>query len=405
MRTARQVRIALRGHIRKLSDTRADLTAEQIAALEAIIDAHDTELQEVEETEERAAADRFDNRPPERREFQAMIDGADVGAVVRFVGMSGHAPDGALAELQKAHNRGSNFIPPEIQTPWAGRAHDPVKHGDYDVRAAATFTADTEPGNENQVTQEAVAPPTLVEFMGGRIVNVGAGAQVFPVISTGATFAYPAASAAAAETTAAFTVHQLTAKRAQTNFALQREDMATFAGAAAALRENLAIKGRDAMVNQVLRRASDGLLVVGTAPTNPTAASTYAAYLAAMYAVDGLHAQAITDMAMVVGTDIYAHMGAVASTAGLNAHQGIQGSRGARVSNHVPDYASNRQEAVVCRTGLRPSNLVVANWGMELFEDVSSRAAEGEVRLYGVQLHDFAVLRPSAFVRHRFRNS
>ena len=45
------------------------------------------------------------------------------------------------------------------------------------------------------------------------------------------------------------------------------------------------------------------------------------------------------------------------------------------------------------------------NWGMELFEDVSSRAAEGEVRLYGVQLHDFAVLRPSAFVRHRFRNS
>ena len=123
-----------------------------------------------------------------------------MGAVVRFVGMSGHVPAGQIAELQQAHNRGANFIPPEIQTPWAGRAHDPVKHGDYDVRAAATFTADTEPGNESQVTQEAVAPPTdFVEFMGGRIVNVAAGAQVFPVISTGATFAYPAASAAAAE--------------------------------------------------------------------------------------------------------------------------------------------------------------------------------------------------------------
>ena len=77
--------------------------------------------------------------------------------------------------------------------------------------------------------------------------------------------------------------------------------MATFAGAAAALRENLAIKGRDAMVNQVLRRATDGLLVNGTAPTNPTNATTYAAYLAAMYSVDGLHSQVINDMAMVVG--------------------------------------------------------------------------------------------------------
>ena len=226
------------------------------------------------------------------------------------------------------------------------------------------------------------------------------------MISTGAAISYPAGSVAATQTDGAFTVHKLEPKRAEGQFALRREDLATYPGSAAALQRNLQDKARDGLEFQVLRRAADGLLVVGAAPANPGAESTHAAYLSAVYAgVDGVHAQTVAQAGLLVGQTIYAHAGATFRTSGPNVIQDLAGSAGIRVSPHVAAYASNRQEALVVGRGLLPSNLAAALWGLELIDDPYTRALQGEIVYTGILLHDFAVLRPSAFVRHRFRNS
>ena len=179
--------------------------------------------------EQRLADDAFaagNHESAESREMRALVESFDAGDVLRHVGNHGHTPTGQTAELQQHHGRGANFIPPEILNPEGGRSVDP---SDPEQRAAATFTADTEPGTARGITGEAIGP-SLIQFLGGRIENVAAGAAVFPVISTGASISYPAGSAAAAQTTGAFTVHKLEPKRAEGQFALRREDLATYPG-------------------------------------------------------------------------------------------------------------------------------------------------------------------------------
>lgn len=381
-------------------------TPEEKAALYRQITALEAKQTTAQEAEQRAADDAFGagHHSAESREFAALVDGFDVGQVLRFVGTRGHAPDSQVAELQQHHGKDGNFIPPEILNPNGGGSIDPR---DSEQRAAATFTAGTEPGTARGITGEAIGA-SLIQYLGGRIENVNAGAADYPVLATGASITYPAGSADATQTTGAFTVHKLTPKRAEGQFALRREDLATYPGSALALRLNLQNKARDGLEYQVLRRAANGLMTTGHSPvpSTPTAESTHSDYLSAVYAgVDGLHSQAVAQVGLLVGQTIYAHAGATYRTSGPNVIQDLAGSAGARVSPHVAAYAANAQDAIVIRRGLAPSNLAAALWGMELIDDPYTRALQGEIVYTGILLHDFAVLRSGAFVRHRFRNS
>ena len=49
---------------------------------------------------------------------------------------------------------------------------------------------------------------------------------------------------------------------------------------------------------------------------------------------------------------------------------------------------------------------VCAIWpGIPILVDSGSRAPHGEVRLFAVLFHDFAILRKDGYTRHTFRNS
>ena len=70
----------------------------------------------------------------------------------------------------------------------------------------------------------------------------------------------------------------------------------------------------------------------------------------------------------------------------------------------VPAYAQDMQEAVVCKGNTFQT--VCAIWsGIPILVDQSSRAPHGEIRLWAVLMHDFAILRRDGYTRHRFRNS
>ncbi len=332
------------------------------------------------------------SRDGQSAELRRMLDGFNVGKV--FQAASNHEQtEGAERELQQHFGLTPHSIPIEALR---------TEH-----RAAATFTGD-EPNAVPKGIIAQVFPQSVANFAGVMGETVPTGEAVHPVITTGATVHRPAASANAAEGTAAITVSTLAPRRIQASFAYAREDAAVFGGLDAALRMNLRDALQDDMDDYILNSTDVGLLQFGTDPTNPTAATDGAGYLSAMYgAVDGTYSGAISDVRMVVGSAIYAHMASVVPTGRDDSALDILSARsgGIRVGGNVPAYANNRQDCVIVK-GMNADNAVAPLWqGISIFQDEFTRAEHGEVKLFAVMLMNFAVLRADGYTRHRFRNA
>ena len=161
---------------------------------------------------------------------------------------------------------------------------------------------------------------------------------------------------------------------------------------------------RDKVDEVILNRTSEGLLAFGTPPTPPTAETTAAQYVAAASAVDGRFATRESEVKMLVGETIYAHMAGQALATGDGRTVTDKLGDRVRVSPHVPAYAGNQQQAIVCKGNMFQT--VCAIWpGIPILVDQASRGAHGEVRLWAVLMHDFAILRQEGYTRVAFRNS
>ena len=273
---------------------------------------------------------------------------------------------------------------------------------------ASPGTPGTSPGISGQVFGDSASA-----FANVRFEDVQPGVRIHPVITTGALTAAgansvstPAKSAEVTETDAVLAVKELTPKRAQHSFSYTLEDALTYPGLEIGLRANLRAGLRDKVDEQILNRGTDGLLTFGTEPTSPTAESTAAQYLAAVASgVDGRFAMNEGEVKALVGSTIYGHM--AGQDVGTNSGTTVTDKLGnrVRVSPHVAAYASNYQEAVVCKGSAFQA--VCAIWQGVPIEvaDRGSRAAHGEVQLFAFLFHDFAILRTDGYTRHRFRNS
>ena len=337
----------------------------------------------------------------EGREVRALIAKASVGRIVESV-IAGRAVDGPERELQARYQLSANVIPLDLL--------EERDEGDQDLerRAAATFSAGGEPHNQRPIIAR-VFPQSAARWCGVQFERVPTGQATYPVLTTGAVAGTPDKSAAQAESTAAFTIHNLTPGRVQASFSYAVEDAATFPSIDSALRAELTAALEDKLDERVVNLTDAGLLQFGTDPTGPGAASDYAAYIAAMYGgVDGKFAGSISDVKMLVGHAVYSHMASVyRSTNSNKSALDVLGEKsgGVRVGGNVPPYASNSQDAVVVK-GSGRRNAVVALWGgVEVIPDPFTRAAEGERRLFGVMLYAFKVLRQDGFSRARFRTS
>ena len=341
------------------------------------------------ETSELANASFRDLSP----EALALVERADVGAILSAVA-DHRMTDGAERELQSELRVAGDVVP------WAL----------LEQRAAATFTANTGQAGVGGYVGQAFAD-SIAQFVGCNVVFVPSGEQDYPILSTGASVEHQTASAGVAETTAAFTVEKLTPRnRYQAGFAVREQDLISFAGAGAALGENLRSAVRDRLDQDLMTRATEGLFTVktGANPTTPPpAATTYAQYLAAMFgAVDGIHAGAVNQTRLVVDRQSYAHMGTVLPTNGnQSAAEKIGEIAQVRVTPHASS-GTNYRDAVVAKMAAAP-NAVMALFGggIRVLEDPYTRAAEGERRFHGVLFGDFSVLRAAAYDRHRFRVS
>ena len=319
----------------------------------------------------------------EGRELRSLVDGSDVGAIFSAT-LEHRQTDGRTAELQQHYGLGWNQVPLTL------------------LETRDVTPAPGQVGQNQSAIIPGVFPMSCAAFLGIDVPTVTVGEAVFPVLTKNAEVKTPAENGAAAETTGSFSAQVLSPSRLQASFFYSREDRARFAGMDEALRMNLSDALGDALDKEILV-GTNGLLT-GTVLSNHnvTAATTYANYRALFgYGrVDGVYAGGVGDIKIVMGSDTYAHASGVfrsdnaGDRAALEDLMGVTG--GVKVSAHVPDPASSRQNAVI-RLGSR-RDMVAPIWeGITLIPDEITKAANGQIVVTAVMLHAVKLLRAAGF--------
>ena len=327
------------------------------------------------------------------RQRVELFQRASVGALVFDLVNGRSGTDGAQRELQADFGLGSNEI------------HVRQLTDDYAVTPA--------PGNVGQNQSEIIPyvfPDGVAAFLGIDTPTVGVGEAVYPVLTSTLDVHTPAENAAAAETTGAFSGDVLTPSRIQAAFSYSREDRARFAGMDSSLRENLSMGLSDGLDRQIVRGDPNGLLH-GTvlANHNVTAVTSYALYRSqfAYSRIDGRFASGTGAMRAVMGSATYAHAasqyrGNNDNTDALDALMRITG--GVRVSAHVPDVASTRQNALI-RLGMRRDAVAPIWENVALIPDEITKAANGQIVLTAIMLYAFKLLRSDGFYKQQTQHA
>ena len=183
--------------------------------------------------------------------------------------------------------------------------------------------------------------------------TVPVGDAAYPVLSTVPSVKGPFTdSTEAAQTTAAFVANSLAPERLQASFSYTRTDAARFAGLDASLR--LALNGGlQEKLDQQAIEGTDGLLTGSNLPANNVSnVSTFALVpqRPTLWPCRWQICSHTGDVRMIVGQGTFAH--ASAAFKGNNSDEsGVERlqekSGGLMVSAHVPDVASNRQNALI----------------------------------------------------------
>ena len=299
-----------------------------------------------------------------------MLGKANVGKMFDAI-IEHRAMDGVEAEIQQHYHLAGNQIPlAMLRRSWG--------NGD-DLEERAVTPAPANVGQNMASIVPYVFPQAAATFLGVDMPSVGVGEAVYPVLTSELTVGTPAENATQAETTGAFSADVLTPSRIQASFHYSREDAARFAGMDEALRMNLSDGLSDGLDKQVISGTNGLLTGTNLANHNRTSVSDFAHYIAEFgYGrVDGRYASMTSDLRIVMGAGTYAHAGEVyrntsVDRTALDRLMDITG--GVRVSAHVPDVASNRQNNII-RLGMDMSMVAPVWEGVTIVDDPYTKAA------------------------------
>ena len=335
-------------------------------------------------------------RSTEDRQRAELLKQANVGQLVYDLLNGRSGSDGQMAEYQKEHGLASNEISVRM-----------LRDDEIETRAVSPA-----PGNVGQNQQpiiDYVFPQSAAAFMGVDMPTVGVGEAVFPVLTSILAVHTPAENAAAAETTGAFSAEVLSPGRLQASFFYSREDRARFAGMDSALRENLSMGLADGLDKAIIAGTNGLLTGTNLANHNVSAETTYALYRDhLLYSrIDGRYAAVSGDIRILMGSDTYGHAASQYRGNSDNAdalESLMRASGGVRVSAHVPDAASSKQNAVV-RRGLR-RDMVAPIWdNVAIIPDEVTKAENGQIVLTAVMLHAVKILRTAGFYKQQTQHA
>ena len=323
----------------------------------------------------------------EARELRELTGRASVGDVL-LAALEKRATTGAIQELQAAHNLGPNQIPLEMLR--------------LPTEARAVSTAPTSVGAQESEIVAPVFASGAGSFFGLDRPQVSMGDAVYPVLTSRPTVGGPHANSTdVAETTGAFDADLLAPGRIQASFVYRRTDAARFVGMDASLRQALNM-GLEEKSDQEFVNGSNGLLNGTNLPNNNAAAvTTFANYISQFcYArVDGRFASMKSDLRILMGSATYAHAGGVyrAAESDVTALDRLSDQvGGVRVSAHVPDVASKKQNAVV-RLGSRRDAVQPMWTGVTIIVDEVTRSGAGEIEVTAVMLLATKIIRAGGY--------
>ena len=337
------------------------------------------------------------NPDPEERERQEILGKARLGNAIQAV-IEGRPLQGAESELRSAYRlSGDHEIPHELFEPREARA------------------ATDAPATGTQVNEQPVQPFIYKEgvagFLGIDMPQVGGGTASHPVLTTGTPAGMKEKGAAADETAAAFTISTSTPKRVTGSFRVRVEDMALFPQLEDSLRRDIPMSLSNAVEEQILNGDGvapniNGLLQRLTDPTAASTKDTPGSYVSTVAgSLDGIHGYTLGDLRTLAGKATYQAMAsgyfdstAVSVASYLDTYTG-----GLRMSDRIPDVASDVQAGIV-RLGMRPMCAVSVVWGgVTLIRDIYSGAGKGEIIVTALQLiGDVHVLRDGSFAEVSF---
>ena len=322
---------------------------------------------------------------PEARELRNLESRASIGAIYNAA-LEHRATADETAELQQHHGLAANQIPLAL-------LRDPAPE------ARAVTPAPTDVGQSQSAIIPGVFPRAAASWLSVDMPMVAVGDATFPVLTQNAGPGTPAKSAPQNETTGAFSASVLTPARIQASFFYAREDRARFQGMDEALRQNLSDALSDKLDERILN-----LLFTSTDITEvaSTAALELTNYRQAVFGtIDGRFAWGTDDLRILVGSATLAKMAIsyLASADSISLYEHLRReSAGIRVSAHVPDVASSKQDTLV-RRGMRRDAVAPVWEGVTLIPDEVTKAGTGEIVITAVMLYATAVLRGGGFMR------
>ena len=334
----------------------------------------------------------------EGREMRQLEERANVGEFMDAVINHGQ-PSGAISELQQHYRLDANQLPMAL-----------LRRSAWDeIETRAVSPAPSNVGQNMQAIIPYVFPQSASAFMGIDVPVVGVGEAVFPVLTSELLVRTPAENAEADETTGTFSGDVLSPTRLQASFFYSREDRARFGGMDASLRENLSDGLADGLDNQIMAGTNGLLSGTNLANHNVTAVTTFDLYLAGLVygRVDGRYASTSADLRLVVGDNTYGHAGrtyrnTTVDRTALDRMMEVTG--GVRVSAHVPDAASNRQNVLI-RRGLR-RDMAAPIWdGVTFILDEVTKAKAGQIVITAVMMHAIKILRSDGFYKQQVQSA
>ena len=332
-----------------------------------------------------------ENGDTEARELEALTGRADMGNIFTAV-IEHRQTEGAEAELQSHFGMGANQIPLSMLA---------------EERAVTPAPANVK-GNQAEIIP-GVFPQSCAAFLSVDMPTVSTGDAIFPVLTTNADAGTPAENNEQAETTGGITAELLSPARIQASFFYSIEDRARLVGMGEALRQNLSEALADKLDQQILD-GPKGLLNGTVLPNhNVSTQTTYALYREqfAFSRVDGKYASTTDELRIVMGSETFTH--AASQYRGNNDNMDAlmslrEATGGVKVSAHVPDLASTKQNAVI-RLGNR-RDYVAPIWnGVTLIPDEITQAKAGQVVITAVMLYQVQLLRADGFHKQQIQNA
>ena len=393
------VRIAVR-----LSEVRERLN--ELSGIEDLSEEHRAELDTLTaeyadlEARGRAAAlaqeEATLNPEPPDPEKQELIGAASV-ADVFAAAVEQRSTEGATKELQDELGLMGDSIPLDLLA------------GDLEERTTGVTPAPSDVGVTQAPIVPYVFPDAAAAFLRIPQPRVSVGERLYTVLTTALTAGTPAKGAEQDHSTGAFTAFELSPARIQGSFFIAREDRARLAGMESSLRENLSMALADELDQQVLT-GSEGLFAgTNLAGNDVSTATDFAAFLSGLAygRVDGRYASGTGGLRILMGAASYAHAGATYrnNSVDRNALDRLgEITAGVRVSAHVPEVASTKQNAIV-RRGARMDAVTPIWEGVQLIVDPYTQAKAGEIIVTAVMLYAHRVLRKAGFHKQAIKVS